>query len=81
MTRDKAMEIIKIEKLKHYNWYDAHDVNPNEVGIRESVDKWTVYTSDERANPVSEREFQSEIEALENFIKRLRARNKLNNFS
>ncbi|MDQ0885078.1 hypothetical protein QFZ81_000166 [Paenibacillus sp. V4I9] len=79
MTRDKAMEIMKDEEMKHFNWYDDHDIKPNEVGIRERANKWNVYTSDERANPISEKEFQSESEALENFIKRLRAINKFNN--
>jgi len=77
MTRDEAMEIVKVEKLKHYNWYDNHDINSNEVGIRKRANQWSVYSSDERANPISEKEFHSESEALENFIKRLRAINKL----
>jgi hypothetical protein len=79
MTRERAMEIIRDEKLKNFNWYGEQDIKPNEVGIREKGNKWNVYTSDERANPISEKEFESESEALENFIKRLRAVNKFNN--
>ncbi|MFD0671929.1 Imm59 family immunity protein [Cohnella sp. GCM10027633] len=77
MTRNEAIEIVKGEQLKHYNWYEEHDINSNEVGIKEQVNKWFVYSSDEKANLITENEFHSESEALENFIKRLRAMNKL----
>jgi len=77
MSRDKAMGIIITEKLSHYNYYNDRDMQPREVGIREQANKWSVYTSDEKANPVSEKVFDSEDDALENFIKRLRAINKL----
>jgi hypothetical protein len=52
-------------------------MKPDEVGIRQKEVKWIVYSTDERANLVSEKEFYSECEALENYIKRLRA-NKYN---
>ncbi|MBY0146864.1 Imm59 family immunity protein [Neobacillus niacini] len=77
MARKNALEIIQNEKLQNLNWFDDHKIKPNEVGIRETANKWYVYTSDERANPISEKEFQTEGEALENFIKRLRALNKI----
>ena len=78
MTREKTMEIIKGENLKFFNWFDGHEIKPNEVGIRQKEVKWIVYSTDERANLVSEKEFYSECEALENYIKRLRATNKYN---
>ena len=78
MTREKAMKIIKDENLKFFNWFDGHEIKPNEVGIRQKEVKWIVYSTDERANLVSEKEFYSEFEALENYIKRLRATNKYN---
>jgi hypothetical protein len=79
LTRENALEIIQNEKLQNLNWFDDHTINPNEVGISEKANKWQVYTSDERANPISEKEFQTEGEALENFIQRLRALNKFQN--
>ena len=78
LTIEKAMEIIQEEELKYFNWYDDHDIKSNEVGIRKKASKWFVYTSDERANPISGKEFENESEALDNFIKRLRAINKFN---
>ncbi len=79
LTRENALEIIQNEKLQNFNWFDDHTIKSNEVGISKKADKWKVYTSDERANPISEKEFQTEGEALENFIKRLRALNKFQN--
>jgi hypothetical protein len=79
LTREKALEIIQNEKLQNLNWFDDHKIKPNEVGIREKANKWKVYTTEEWANPISEKEFQTEGEALENFIKRLRALNKFQN--
>lgn len=79
MTREDALEIIQNEKLQNFNWFDDHKMKPNEVGISEKANKWIVYTSDERAYPITQKEFQTEGEALENFIKRLRALNKLQN--
>ena len=78
VTREKALEIIRDENLKFFNWFDDHEIKPDEVGISQEEDKWTVYSSDERANPVSEKEFYSESEALDNYINRLRATNKYN---
>jgi hypothetical protein len=79
LLREIALEIIQNEKLQYLNWFDDHKMNPNEIGISEKANKWIVYTSDERANPISEKEFQTESEALANFIKRLRALNKFQN--
>ncbi|MFB3167576.1 Imm59 family immunity protein [Neobacillus sp. 179-C4.2 HS] len=79
MRKENALKIIQNEKLQNLNWFDDHKIKPNEVGIREKANKWKVYTSDERANPISEKEFQTEGEALKNFIKRLRALNKIQN--
>lgn len=78
MTKDEALKIIKDENLKFFNWYSDHKIRPNEVGIQSEQNKWHVHTSDERANLLSKKIFQTENEALENFIKRLRALNKYN---
>lgn len=53
-------------------------MRPDEVGIIYESDVCYVYSTDERANPVTKKAFQSESEALENYIKRLRALNKFN---
>ncbi|MBM7691680.1 hypothetical protein JOC77_001087 [Peribacillus deserti] len=76
MTKADVMDVIKNEKLEDYNWFDDHNIKQDEVGIRTDGNTWLVYTSDERANPISEKQFDSESEALDNFIKRLRAKNK-----
>lgn len=76
MNRNEIEKIIHIENLRHYNWFQDNSIRPNEVGIKENNGRWFVYTSDERANPITEKEFNTEYEALENFLKRLRALNK-----
>lgn len=79
MDRSLATESIKTEKLEGFNWFNNYGkISPNEVGIREKDNKWIVYTSDEIANPISEKTFDSESDALENFIKRLKAQKKFN---
>lgn len=78
VNREQAMQIINQEKLNGYNWFDDHDVNPDEIVISENNGKWLVFTTDERANPVSRKEFENISDALENFIKRLRAQKKFN---
>ena len=80
MLKNEVEQIIHEENLNFYNWYKNREINPNEVGIRNIDGKWSVYASDERANPISEKEFTTESEALENFVKRLRAINKYNRF-
>lgn len=78
MTREEALKIISDEKLKNFNWYCEHDIRPNEVGIKEVLNKWSVYTADERASAISEEFYHTESEALEDFIERLRADKILN---
>lgn len=78
MDRTLATEIIKTEKLEGFNWFNNYGkISPNEVGIREKDNKWVVYTSDERANPISEKTFDSESDALENFIKTIESSKKV----
>jgi hypothetical protein len=78
VNREQAMEIINQEKLSGYNWFDDHDIKPDEIVISENKGRWLVFTTDERANSVSRKEFENINEALENFIKRLRAQKKFN---
>ena len=74
MTIMEAKRIIEDEKLKHYNWNEDRNLRENEVGLKYSDGKWTVYVTDERASIVtgSVAEFRSEEEALDNFISRIR---------
>lgn len=74
MTRDEAKKILETESLIHYNWFNQHELNEDEVGIDYVNGKWIVYATDERASIVSGSvvEFSSEEEALDNFIYRVR---------
>ncbi|MEH7388038.1 hypothetical protein V7147_21965 [Bacillus sp. JJ1521] len=79
MTKEQAIQIIKDENLQFYNWFNDHDINPNEVLISQLGNTWKVSTTDERANAISEKEFDTLEKALENFIKRVRGLNKFYN--
>ncbi|WP_055109359.1 hypothetical protein [Paenibacillus ihumii] len=73
MTREEALKIIKKEKLKNFNLYGDHAHRANEVVIRKVFTGWSVYTVDERESVISEVLYDSESDALEDFIERLRA--------
>ena len=49
----------------------------NEIVIVNDSNQWIVYVTDERASKItgSEKMFDNEIDALDNFLKRLRALN------
>ena len=49
----------------------------NEIVIVNDSKQWIVYVTDERASKItgSEKMFDNEIDALDNFLKRLRALN------
>ncbi|MEH7505455.1 Imm59 family immunity protein [Neobacillus drentensis] len=75
MTNEEAKKIIKNEGLQRFNWYNAHPLKENEVGIRIGNNNHReVYVTDERASVVqgSITVFDDESDALDNFIKRLR---------
>ncbi|MBT2704130.1 hypothetical protein J7E34_12560 [Chryseobacterium sp. ISL-80] len=78
VNREQALQIINQEKLNGYNWFDEHDTKPDEIVISENNGKWLVFTTDERAKSISRKEFENINDALENFIKRLRAQKKFN---
>ncbi|MDF2792109.1 MAG: hypothetical protein K0S80_5211 [Neobacillus sp.] len=75
MTREEARIIIEKEDLKGFNWNEERYYKENEVGIKLENNVWIVYATDERASVVSGsvKEFEFEEDALDNFIKRLRA--------
>ncbi len=80
MTEREAIKIIKEENLKNYNWFENHDLRPNEVEIVKLEEVWTVATADERATRISEISYNNESEALDDFIERLRADKVLNEY-
>ncbi|MEN2768979.1 hypothetical protein [Ornithinibacillus xuwenensis] len=51
---NEVKKIIDSEKLSSYNLNNT-SIKPNEVGILLEGSKWKVYTSDARANPISEK--------------------------
>lgn len=75
MTREEAIKCIEKEDLSGYNFFEDRYNKENEVVIKEENEGWIVYATDERASKVtcSEKKFDTENEALENLIKRLRA--------
>jgi len=79
MTRNEAVIIIKTENLKHYNWFNDHNIYPSEVSITLRDNVWGVFTSDERACRISEISYDNESDALLDFIERLRADKMLDN--
>ena len=80
MTEQEAIQITKDENLKNYNWFDNHELQPNEVEITKRENVWTVSTADERTTRISKMSYKSESEALNDFIERLRADKILNQY-
>ena len=80
MNKDEALKIIKNEGLTHYAIGKPQTLRENELGIqKDKAGKWKVFVTDERASIVSgsEKIFESENDAWDNFIKRLRAGKRL----
>lgn len=79
MLEKEAKEIIARKGLKRINWFNEHDLQENQVGIKEDNGLWSVYVTDERASVVtgSVVKFDSKEEALDNFIKRALTEKKL----
>ena len=77
MTRDDIKKIIKEEGLRGYNFFEDRMDMENEIVIVNDSNQWIVYVTDERASKItgSEKMFDNEIDALDNFLKRLRAVN------
>lgn len=77
MTRDDIKKIIKEEGLRGYNFFEDRMDMENEIVIVNDSNQWIVYVTDERASKItgSEKKFDNEIDALDNFLKRLRALN------
>ena len=82
MRRKDAEKIIKTEQLISYSFFEDRDDASDEIVIKKVSGKWVVYATNERASKIisGEHIFDNEEEALDNFIKRLRALNKVRNF-
>lgn len=74
MNRIEAQRILSNEKLKYYNWFNEHEIRPNEVVIFQKDGKWITCAADERACIVesSYSYYNNEEDALDNFIKLVR---------
>ncbi len=81
MTRECIKKIIDKEGLKGYNFFENRVNAEDEIVIVNASGQWIVYVTDERASkrPGSEKRFDNEAEALDNFLTRLRALNFLKN--
>lgn len=79
MKRRDAERIIREEQLISHSFFEHRQDASDEMVIRKAAGKWNVYATDERAAKISdgERTFDSEEDALENFIRRLRALNRV----
>ena len=82
MNIKEAIKIIKDEKLQGYNMNEERYNRETEVVLRCENDKWIVYATDERASKVTNSQdiYFDEEEALDNFIDRLRALNRLRGY-
>ena len=82
MNIKEAIKIIKDEKLQGYNMNEERYNRENEVVLRCENDKWIFYSTDERAIKVTNSQYIyfDEEEALDNFIDRLRALNRLRGY-
>lgn len=81
MKRKEAEQIIKAEHLVSYHFPDDRADSPDEMVIRESSGQWVVYATNERAAKITggEAVYENEEEALDHFIRRLRALNRVRN--
>ncbi len=72
MTLDSVMALIKFEELERYAVFGHPRNATNSTAIYEEDGHWHVINTDERAVPGAHRTFQTESEALELFLRRLR---------
>lgn len=83
MKRKEAEGIIISEKLISYSLFENRNDAADEMVIKRTSGKWTVYATNERAAKIldGEKSFDNEEDALDNFIRRLRALNKVRNLA
>ncbi len=75
MTREQALQIIADENLIGYRFFEDRPYRADEVVIDQVNEKWLVYVISERCSKMDGTldEYETESEALEDFIDRLRA--------
>lgn len=77
MTKEEALKIIKDENLMGFKFFDNTQPGYDEVGVIINNNQWEVFSTDERGYFRGKRGiFNNESEALESFIRRLRAGNR-----
>lgn len=81
MKRKDVERIISTEQLISYSFFEDREDASDEMVIKKTFGKWMVYATDERAGKIisGERICDNEEEALDIFIRRLRALNKVRN--
>ena len=79
MKRKEAERIINTEKLISFSFFEDRNDSEDEMVIKKVSGKWIVYATNERASKIisGENVYDTEEEALDNFIRRLRALNKV----
>lgn len=79
MKREAAKRIIEAEHLIAYSFFEERADRSDEMVIKNEAGRWVVYATDERASRIAggERAFDREEDALESFIRRLRALNRV----
>ena len=75
MDRAEAKRIIREEDLRRWFWYRQPDGDVECMAIYPDGGEWVVSTTGERAMEVGIQRFLSEADALDRFIRRLRALN------
>lgn len=75
MKIEDARKIIQKEGLQSYNLCEKRENRENEVVIKKENETWIVYVTDERASKITNSvdKYNTETEAIEDFIERLRA--------
>lgn len=79
MKRKEAERIINTEKLISFSFFEDRNDSEDEMVIKKVSGKWIVYATNERASKIisGENVYDTEEEALDNFIRRLRTLNKV----
>lgn len=75
MKIEDARKIIQKEGLQSYNLCEKRENRENEVVIKKENETWIVYVTDERASKITNSvdRYNTETEAIKDFIERLRA--------
>lgn len=80
-NRKEIERIIKEENLISYSFFEDRNDASDEMVIKKTSGEWTVYATNERSSKIigGENIYDNEEDALDNFIRRLRALNKTRN--